>query len=124
MCMDSETLAERLSRLVEAGRWKQERLAVRVGVSPAAISRWCSGEMEPQASNVAALARALGVTSDYLLGLEDDAGVVERVADERDLREAEETIEQLAVQLAEIKARRKRLEAASRARGNSRKHGQ
>ena len=49
----------------------QEKLAEKVGVSRAAISRWELGEIEPKLGNFVKLASVLCVSTDYLLGTEN-----------------------------------------------------
>lgn len=49
----------------------QQQLAAEIGVSRRAITFWESGINEPKATYIARLATFFGVTSDYLLGLEN-----------------------------------------------------
>lgn len=49
----------------------QQQLASKIGVSRRAITFWESGINEPKATYIARLATFFGVTSDYLLGLEN-----------------------------------------------------
>ena len=49
----------------------QQQLASEIGVSRRAITFWESGTNEPKATYIARLATLFGVTSDYLLGLEN-----------------------------------------------------
>lgn len=66
-----EKFAERLRELrIEKGL-SQNELAKELGLSHAAISRWESDLRQPAASAIIMLAKYFGVTSDYLLGLED-----------------------------------------------------
>lgn len=62
-------LGRRIKQAREQAGLTQEKLAERIGVSRTAISRFELGEIEPSVRNLAALAKELGVTSDYLLGL-------------------------------------------------------
>ena len=55
---------------IQAG-YTQEYIAEKVGVSRTAISRWELGEIEPKITNLLAVAEALNVSTDYLLGIED-----------------------------------------------------
>src|SRR5688572_23537486 len=50
----------------------QEALAVLIGINQGQISRYESGESVPSSDVLAALARALHTSADWLLGLEDD----------------------------------------------------
>ena len=49
----------------------QTELGKAIGVSARAISYWEQGINEPKATYIAKLAEFFGVSSDYLLGLED-----------------------------------------------------
>lgn len=49
----------------------QIQLAKETGISKSAIGFWETGERVPNAQAVVVLAKYFGVTSDYLLGLED-----------------------------------------------------
>ena len=49
----------------------QEQLAKETGFSNSAISYWETGERVPNALAIITLAKYFGVTTDYLLGLED-----------------------------------------------------
>lgn len=62
------------SRIYEERRKKrlsQEQLADLLKISNKAISKWENGESLPTIDNIVKLARIFGVSSDYLLGLED-----------------------------------------------------
>lgn len=50
----------------------QNDMAQELGVSARTIYMWESGERKPDIETLASLARYLGVTTDYLLGLTDD----------------------------------------------------
>ncbi|MCC7014110.1 MAG: helix-turn-helix transcriptional regulator [Planctomycetes bacterium] len=52
--------------------WNQTELAFHANMSAAEISRFENGAREPRVSGLVRLARALGVSADYLLGLSDD----------------------------------------------------
>ncbi len=52
----------------------QAQLAEKVGVNTSAVSLWENDINEPKASYVARLAIVFDVSSDYLLGIEDEAG--------------------------------------------------
>lgn len=60
------TFAEKLNNLIAARGWTQARLADTAKIRPDRISRWLSGEGKPWPEHVLAMARALGVTTDYL----------------------------------------------------------
>lgn len=52
----------------------QSQLAEKVGVDKSAISLWENDVNEPKASYIVRLAVAFSVSSDYILGIEDEAG--------------------------------------------------
>lgn len=63
---------ERIKNLREDMRLTQEDLALQIGVGVQQINRYENQKTEPDADIVARLADALGVSSDYLLGLSDN----------------------------------------------------
>ena len=58
----------------------QEALAAKVGVSRQAVSKWELGDTVPELEKLVALAKAFGVTTDELLGLEEPAQGAEQTA--------------------------------------------
>ncbi len=62
---------ERLKEVRQKLNLNQTQCANKVGVSQAAIARWESGVHIPNIVNLKNIALALGVTSDFLLGLDD-----------------------------------------------------
>lgn len=52
----------------------QERLAKKIGVTRSMIALYESGERLPSLSALIELSRALGVTTDYLLGVSQEKG--------------------------------------------------
>lgn len=63
---------DRLRLIRDQRAISQEELARRLGVKSLQIWRWETGKTKPNSETVMKLAQALGVTSDYLLGLSDD----------------------------------------------------
>lgn len=63
---------DRLVAARESIAMTQAELARRCRCAPSAISHWETGKRAPDCANLAKLAVALGVTSDYLLGLADE----------------------------------------------------
>lgn len=63
---------ERLRKLRESKRMKRCVLAELCGMNKSMISRYERGEMEPKATALSALADFFGVTTDYLLGRDED----------------------------------------------------
>jgi transcriptional regulator with XRE-family HTH domain len=68
----SWSFAARLQAVVEEKGWSQKVLAQRSGLHPVQISRLLRGERtRVEAETVRRLAKALEVSADYLLGLDD-----------------------------------------------------
>lgn len=65
----------RLKELRQEKGLTQAEVAKSVKTSQRNIGRWENGENEPTASFIAKLAEFFQVSTDYLLGLEDDFGV-------------------------------------------------
>lgn len=63
--------AERLDAILRTSGISQAELEAAAGVYQTQISRYLEGKSEPKISNLARLARALHVTTDYLLGIDD-----------------------------------------------------
>lgn len=68
------TVGERIQSLLEARNMSRKQLAEASGLTEAAISRYINGTRNPKTVSVSAIARALGVTSDELLGTVADSG--------------------------------------------------
>ena len=65
------TLAEKIAWCRKRASLSQEELAEKVGVSRQAVSKWELGDATPEVGKLLQLARAFGVTTDWLLS-EDD----------------------------------------------------
>ena len=63
--------AERLKELRTAEHLSQKALATKINVSPSAIKQWENEKRVPNAEAVVTLAKFFGVSTDYLLGLND-----------------------------------------------------
>lgn len=64
-------IGKRMLELRKEKRLSQQALAFSIGVTQKSIDFWEKGINEPKASYIANLAKFFGVSSDYLLGLED-----------------------------------------------------
>lgn len=60
-------LGPRIAALRQQAGWSQAELAARLQVSPSAMGMYEQGRREPPAELLVALARELGVTTDFLL---------------------------------------------------------
>ena len=67
--------SERLRELREQKGLSMFALSQQIGVSDAAICKWENSTNEPKASYISLLAEYFEVSSDYLLGFENDLGV-------------------------------------------------
>ena len=63
--------AERLNEIMEERKFSALKLSKYIDVDARTISRWRKGEMNPTIDKLVMLCEFFGVTSDYLLGLED-----------------------------------------------------
>ena len=71
--MLTQILAERLTNLLEDRDMTQKELAEKSNISTSAISEWSKWEntREPRVGNLLPVAKALGVSMDYLLGADE-----------------------------------------------------
>ncbi len=67
--------AQRLTELLSINNLSKRTLAQKIGVSAMSISDWSTGKVQPVAENIYLIAEFFAVSSDYLLGLEDEFGV-------------------------------------------------
>lgn len=65
------TLGERIAQTLREREMSQHELAEMVGVTDISMTRYIRNERMPNAQVVLNMARALRVTTDYLLGMED-----------------------------------------------------
>lgn len=70
--MNDNNLAEKIAKLRKEKGLTQSQLAEMINVSNKTISRWETGEGYPEITLVMPLAKALGVTTDYLLCITQD----------------------------------------------------
>ena len=68
--MNTENFGKRILSIRQNTNLTQEELALRMGVTPQAISKWERGQGLPDISILSDLCRVLNVSSDLLLGLE------------------------------------------------------
>ena len=68
-----KALGERISEMLRKQGIQQKELAERIGITEAAMSRYIAGTREPKPDVIANMAITLHTTSDYLLGIENDA---------------------------------------------------
>ena len=63
--------ATRLKELREEKKISQQKLGNTLGYTQVCISRWETGERQPELDDIIAVALFFNVTADYLLGLTD-----------------------------------------------------
>ena len=71
----SKALGSRIAESLRNQNMTQKELAMRIGVTETVISRYISGDREPKPEVLANIATALQVTSDYLLGTEQEGDI-------------------------------------------------
>ena len=64
-------LGVRIQELRIARGWSQVVLAKRLGVAKQTVSNWENGNIQPSIEMLVRLSKLFGVTTDYLLGLDD-----------------------------------------------------
>ena len=98
--MNEDQFGERLTKAREKRELTQADLAKKAGLQVAAIGHFERGRRKPSFANVRALAKALNVSSDYLLGrTENMAGATTAFRGEEDLTDADRGHIQLMINL-------------------------
>lgn len=69
-----ENLGQKLKELREEKKLSQMKLSKKINITQAAIARYELNITEPKASDLKKFCLFFDVTSDYLIGLEDDTG--------------------------------------------------
>lgn len=101
------SIGPRLVAAREKRRLNQSELARKAGLQPAAVGHFEHGRRNPSFANIRALARALGVSADYLLGTSSEmAGATTAFRNEELLSDADrERIQLMIDALAAQKAK-------------------
>lgn len=68
-----DTLGERISFLRDNLEMTQMELAEKIGITPMTLAKYTKDLNEPRSGIIAKMARVLHTTSDYIIGLTDDA---------------------------------------------------
>lgn len=68
---NSEIIKERLREVIKNSSMTTAEIAEKTGVSPEMITQYCTTKKLPKLDTFASLCRALGVSADYILGLDD-----------------------------------------------------
>lgn len=69
--MKNNTFYKQLKEMREEKGFSQRKLASELEVTQACIAKWETGNREPSLDDLIKIARYFGVTTDFLLGLED-----------------------------------------------------
>ena len=75
-----ESLHARLKAKMKEKGLSQRQLSLKTGISEAAICKYVSGARTPHIETIGKIAEVLGVTSDYLLGIEKKSEPYEKLA--------------------------------------------
>ena len=78
------SVANRLSMMLEEKNMTQRKLSELIGVSEVTISRYLNGSRNPKADIIIDIANALDVSVDYLLGREDQKNISKKEQQEHD----------------------------------------
>jgi len=70
---EAKAIGSRIKEAMLQQGLSQRELAKRAGATEGSVSRYISGDRTPDARTIVKLADALGVTTDYILGLMQDA---------------------------------------------------
>lgn len=65
------TIGERISKELHDKGMTQRELAEKVGISEVSISRYVNEGRQPMPMALGQIAKALGVTTDYLIGIDE-----------------------------------------------------
>ena len=68
------SFVQRLSELIENSGKQQNEICKDLGIYKQKFSRWKTGYTEPNLEDLIMLANYFDVSTDYLLGLEDETG--------------------------------------------------
>ena len=69
----TETMGERIARLMKAKNLSQKEFAQAIESTEASVSRYLSDAREPGAKALVKIANVLGVTTDEIVGKEDES---------------------------------------------------
>ncbi len=102
-----KTIGDRIAELRKQLGWNQGELSFRIDVSPSAVSQYENNATQPSLDTAAALSRELGVSVDWLLGLNEDSAdaaraAYRRVSEMRLLRKLTQVIDEGGLQQGDI----------------------
>lgn len=65
----------KLNELLKESQMSRNDLAKKLNITPTSLTRYIKGHREPDFQTLCILTKIFNVTTDYLLGLEDEAGI-------------------------------------------------
>ena len=71
LTLEDTMLGQRIGELRLGFRWSQVELAKRLGVAKQTVSNWENENIQPSIEMLVRLAKLFGVSTDYLLGLDE-----------------------------------------------------
>ena len=86
MIKDLYSLAEKIKSLRDSIGLTQTELAKMLDITRSAVNSWEMGLSIPQTQYIAELARIFGVSTDYLLGVEETASISVKGLSERQVK--------------------------------------
>lgn len=69
-----DIFAIRLNSLIKTEKITKYKLAQELQCSKQSVCNWCDGISEPKITYIRKIAMYFGISTDYLLGLEDETG--------------------------------------------------
>lgn len=87
--------SERMSELMKSNGLSQKELAIKAGVTESAMSYYAKGERTPRSDVLTRIAKALGTTTDYLLGNASEATLN---SDSKDLQYLQRNLRKLSTE--------------------------
>lgn len=75
MGLDPKVIGERMKEKRQQLKLSQKELAEKIEVTPSAINQYEKGDKVPSSEKIISLAKTLGVSSDYLLGVSDEEDI-------------------------------------------------
>ena len=76
---------KRLTDLLKEKELSKRELGKLTQISAQSISDWSTGKVQPTAENIYTLAKFFNVSTDYLLGLEDETGAKTEIKNKNDV---------------------------------------
>lgn len=98
MNMTQSVFIDRFNEIVGANA-TQEEIAQKIGTSRQNVGNWLSGKSKPDICMIVNIAKAYGITTDYLLGVSDDGCQYTAI---KELREIKHSIDEKICKLKNL----------------------